>query len=259
VNGVQLALWPEVDNNQTVKESMLKFREWIEDVKALTEKEAYESVYQVGTMPSEELATVQSTLKKDFANIFLKEPSWNIYADNLTITDHTKAEFKGLASGQNALYLLRNLKKQFVVRDHIVHFMELSGQCSSYSNGKLTGKTQIPYSLVENQKGSILAAEWRVTLAEKKGLAFWKNGYPILIQGRSLFSADVIDDAIKIDRASIDGLWVNGEELVWPELDPLTPLSDELENRLMSIKDWKDAMKPSEPEPDLESEESEAA
>jgi hypothetical protein len=249
VNGLGVMLWPEVSKADTLKTNMQKIQEWIEDAKALSDKksalfkdESFGTVYNVGAIPfTEDIEMVMGSLKKGLANVFGKEPTWNIFADNFTITDHNGKKLSGLESHQNVTQLLRNLPKEFKVRDFNVHFVEMSEMYSSYKNRKLKAKAQSPINLMEDREGSILLAEWSVVLDDKKGFAFWKKTSPVLIGAETLFQVNLIDDEYKIDRMEVRKFFVNGVALeAWPDVD----LSDSVANSTMTIREWADAMKP---------------
>jgi hypothetical protein len=252
-------LWPDVSTRQNLKTNMQKIGEWIEDAKILSEKKAsifkddsLGLVYNVGTIPpTEEIEMVMRKLKNSLANVFRKTPSWNIFADNFTITDHAGKALKGLESNQNLTQLLRNLPKEFAVKDFNIHFVEMSEMYSSYHNRRLKAKSQMPINLVEEREGSILLAEWSVKLDDFKGFAFWKKTTPVVIGAETLFQVNLIDDEIKIDRMEIRKFFVNGDALeAWPDVD----LIDSVANSTMTIREWADAMKPQKEVVDEEAE-----
>jgi hypothetical protein len=96
VNGFELLAWPEVDPAQNLAENMLRIEEWMNDVRALSGKmtklseDVFQGVLGVGSIPSAEGAEmVVNTMKKDFANIFRRQPSTReIFAENLTVVYH---------------------------------------------------------------------------------------------------------------------------------------------------------------------------
>jgi hypothetical protein len=259
VDGLAVMLWPDVSTRQNLKTNMQKIGEWIEDAKILSEKKAsifkddsLGLVYNVGTIPpTEEIEMVMRKLKNSLANVFRKTPSWNIFADNFTITDHAGKALKGLESNQNLTQLLRNLPKEFAVKDFNIHFVEMSEMYSSYHNRRLKAKSQMPINLVEEREGSILLAEWSVKLDDFKGFAFWKKTTPVVIGAETLFQVNLIDDEIKIDRMEIRKFFVNGDALeAWPDVD----LIDSVANSTMTIREWADAMKPQKEVVDEEAE-----
>jgi hypothetical protein len=253
VNGFELLAWPEVDPAQKLSENMLRIQEWMNDVRALSGKMAplsedvFQGILGVGNIPSAESAElVVNTMKADFANIFRRQPStWENFAENLTVVDHKGFESSGLESNRNLLQLLHKLPDKFRVRDFYVHFLEAGEKYSTFSNGKLKGKSFIPYGdLVDSQEGSFLLAGWKVKLGQKKGLAFWKKSTTIELEGEAVFQVNIIDDELKVDRVLVPHVSVNGKELeAWPEVD----LFDNPANGLTAIKEW---AFPSDPSPE---------
>jgi hypothetical protein len=241
VNGFELLAWPEVDSAQNLAENMLRIQEWMNDVRALSGKmtklseDVFQGVLGVGSIPSAEGAEmVVNTMKKDFANIFRRQPStWENFAENLTVVDHKGFESSGLESNRNLLQLLHKLPKKFDVRDFYVHFLEAGEMYSTFSNGKLKGKSHIPYGdLVDSEEGSFLIASWKVKLGQKKGLAFWKKSTPLELEGETIFQVNIIDNELKVDRVLVPHVSVNGKELeAWPEVD----LFDDLAKSLTKI------------------------
>jgi hypothetical protein len=116
---------------------------------------------------------------------------------------------------------------------------------STFSNGKLKGKSHIPYGdLVDSEEGSFLIASWKVKLGQKKGLAFWKKSTPLELEGETIFQVNIIDNELKVDRVLVPHVSVNGKELeAWPEVD----LFNDLAKSLTTIKEW---AFPSDPTPE---------
>jgi hypothetical protein len=188
------------------------------------------TIYELGALPdTERVEHLMGSLKKSFANIFRKEPDWNIFAENFTAVDQGGKELKGLELSQNLTQLLRALPQEMSVRDFKVTFIEASEMYSAYKNGKLKGKSQRPINLSEDREGSVLLADWSFKLGG------------LLIEGQSLFQVNLIDDEIKTDRMEIQKILINGVALEgWPELD----LTDDLTNSVTKIKEWAATMTP---------------
>lgn len=255
-NGMLVESWPGISKAQNLQANMQIIEEWIQDVQAVsTQKDAdllkyapYELVYNVGELPiTKDIEKVMDTLKKDFANLFRKQPQLDIFAENLTISSNAGKELKGRETQENAFQLLRNLRDKFASK-FTVHFLEYSGTYSAYAGNRLKSKSQMPFYLDETKDGSVLMADWVLKLDDKKGFAFWKKTTPVEIAGRTLFQINEIDDEIKVDRVQMEEFIVNGVPLEWPEVD----LSDDLSNGLSAITEWVDSMKPQDEVADLD-------
>mmetsp|Transcript_33722 Transcript_33722/g.53616 ORF Transcript_33722/g.53616 Transcript_33722/m.53616 type:complete len:444 (-) Transcript_33722:59-1390(-) len=237
VNGLQVVVWPDMSPAQNFKTNMQKMREWIENLKVVVSKkmmlfkhDSSSTIYELGALPdTERVEHLMGSLKKSFANIFRKEPDWNIFAENFTAVDQGGKELKGLELSQNLTQLLRALPQEMSVRDFKVTFIEASEMYSAYKNGKLKGKSQRPINLSEDREGSVLLADWSFKLGG------------LLIEGQSLFQVNLIDDEIKTDRMEIQKILINGVALEgWPELG----LTDDLTNSVTKIKEWAATMTP---------------
>jgi hypothetical protein len=181
---------------------------------------------------SQSASKVAETLKSDFANIFWKEPHWNIFADNFNVIDLTGApggpQFNGALYGMDentkAARLIRRMYKYFFVSEFKVDFVERKTVVSEWRNQRFRDESQEPLD------GEMIAA-WSVELTQKAARS-GKQGEPILIEAQTLF---YIHNMTKVSIAKITMVMVNGVRIMpmpWPDVD--FEDSDNLKN----VNEW---------------------
>lgn len=162
-------------------------------------------------------------LKADIGDTFVREPNWDLFAEDFQIIDFFGAKLEGKENLKMLWKLLRSMKNKFKMKSAI--------EVEVASNDILG----------DDREDTYLVTKWRVKLGGRKHpMRLWRWLWlgPLWPQTSIVVEADIhfhINDQAVVDFMQIDRWQVNGQLLQWPSL---VNLYDETKNNLRLVEIW---------------------